>query len=117
MISWAPSKDKSSVELGVIALKAAMAKAGIDARLVEEVVLREPYHGWGKSNPGRQVAIHAGCPWETFACTVNQQCVSSMRSAEILSQEIALGKIECGAVVGCESMSNIPYLLPGCGKG
>lgn len=106
-------KDKNCVELGVIALKAAIEKAGIDASLIEEVVCGNPDMAGAKSNPGRQVAIHAGCSWETVACTVNQQCVSSMRAAEILTQEIILGKIECGAVVGCESMSNIPYLILG----
>ncbi|MDR3557371.1 MAG: acetyl-CoA C-acyltransferase [Syntrophobacteraceae bacterium] len=105
-------KEKSCVELGTIALRAAIAKAAIGADLIEEVVAGTPDMAGCKPNPGRQVAIDAGCPWETFACTVNQQCVSSMRSAEILSQEIILGKVECGAVVGMESMSNIPYLLP-----
>jgi acetyl-CoA C-acetyltransferase len=70
-----------------------------------------------KSNPGRQVAIHAGCSWETVACTINQQCVSSMRAAEIMYQEILLGKVEVGAAVGCESMSKIPYLLMGARTG
>jgi acetyl-CoA C-acetyltransferase len=104
-------KDKTLVELGVIALKAAIAKVGINAALIEEVVCGTPDTAGCKPNPGRQIAIGAGCPWETFACTVNQQCVSSMRAAEILYQEIILGKVECGAVVGVASMSTIPYLL------
>jgi acetyl-CoA C-acetyltransferase len=104
-------KDKSCVELGVIALKAAIAQAGVEPNIIEEVVAGNPDMAGCKSNPGRQIAIGAGCPWETFACTVNQQCVSSMRAAEILSQEIILGKVECGAAVGMASMSNIPYLI------
>jgi acetyl-CoA C-acetyltransferase len=110
-------KDLTCVDLGVIVLKAAMERAGITPTLVEEVVCGNPDMAGAKSNPGRQVAIHAGCPWETFACTINQQCVSSMRAAEILTQEIILGKIDCGAVVGCESMSNIPYLIMGARTG
>ena len=105
-------KEMSCVDLGTVALKAAIAKAGIGADLIEEVVAGSPDMAGCRPNPGRQVAISAGCPWETFACTVNQQCVSSMRAAEILYQEIILGKVECGAAVGMESMSNIPYLLP-----
>ena len=66
-----------------------------------------------RANPGRQVAIKAGCSWETVACTVNQQCVSSLRAAEIMYQEILLGKVSVGAVVGCESMTNVPYFLMG----
>ena len=110
-------KDLNSVELGVIALKAAMEHAHIEPKLIEEVVCGNPDMAGAKSNPGRQVAIHAGCPWETFACTVNQQCVSSMRAAEILYQEILLGKVDAGAAVGCASMSNIPYLVMGARTG
>ncbi len=110
-------KDLNSVEIGVIALKAAMEHAHIEPKLIEEVVCGNPDMAGAKSNPGRQVAIHAGCPWETFACTVNQQCVSSMRAAEILYQEILLGKVDAGAAVGCASMSNIPYLVMGARTG
>ena len=110
-------KDKSSVELGIIALKAAIAQAGIDPGIIEEVAAGNPDMAGCKSNPGRQIAIGAGCPWETFACTVNQQCVSSMRAAEILTQEIILGKVECGAAVGMASMSNIPFYIMGARTG
>jgi acetyl-CoA C-acetyltransferase len=106
-------KDKNCVELGVIALKAAMEQAKIDPKLIEEVVCGNPDMAGVKANPGRQVAIHAGCSWETVACTVNQQCVSSMRAAEIMYQELLLGKVAIGAAVGCESMSNVPYFVMG----
>ncbi len=106
-------KDLTSVETGALVLKAAMEKVNLDPRLVEEVVCGNPDMAGARSNPGRQVAIHAGCSWETVACTINQQCVSSLRAAEIMYQEILLGKVEIGAAVGCESMSNIPYFLMG----
>jgi acetyl-CoA C-acetyltransferase len=110
-------KDKNAVDLGTIALKAAIAQAGISPNLIEEVAAGNPDMAGCKSNPGRQIAIGAGCPWETFACTVNQQCVSSMRASEILFQEITLGKVECGAAVGMASMSNIPYYFMGARSG
>jgi acetyl-CoA C-acetyltransferase len=106
-------KDLNCVDLGVIVLKKAMERANVDPKLIEEVVCGNPDMAGAKSNPGRQVAVHAGCSWETVACTVNQQCTSSLRAAEILSQEIMLGKIEVGAVVGTASMSNIPYYIMG----
>jgi len=106
-------KDLTCVDLGVIVLKAAMERAKVDPTLIEEVVCGNPDMAGAKSNPGRQVAVHAGCSWETVACTINQQCVSSMRAAEIMYQEILLGKVDVGAAVGCESMSNVPYLLMG----
>jgi acetyl-CoA C-acetyltransferase len=110
-------KDLNSVQLGAIALKAAMERANIDPKLVEEVVCGNPDMAGQRSNPGRQVAIHAGCSWETVACTINQQCVSSLRAAEIMYQEILLGKVEIGAAVGCASMSTIPYLVMGARTG
>jgi len=110
-------KDLSSVETGALVLKEAMARVNLDPKLVEEVVCGNPDMAGQKSNPGRQVAIHAGCPWETFACTVNQQCVSSLRASEIMYQEILLGKVDIGAAVGCASMSNIPYYVLGARTG
>jgi len=110
-------KDLSAVELGIIALKAALTKAGIEPGLIEEVVAGMGNMTGCKPNPGRQVALGAGCSVETVAVTVNQQCASSMRATEILAQEIMLGKVDVGAAVGPESMTNIPYLLPGARKG
>ncbi len=54
-------KDFNCVELGVIVLKAAMEKAKVDPKLIEEVVLGCPDAAGARPNPGRQVAIHAGC--------------------------------------------------------
>jgi acetyl-CoA C-acetyltransferase len=110
-------KDLNCVELGVIALKAAMEQAKIDPELIEEVVCGNPDMAGARANPGRQVAVKAGCSWETVACTVNQQCVSSMRAADIMYKQILLGEIEVGAAVGCESMSNVPYYVFGARSG
>jgi acetyl-CoA C-acetyltransferase len=107
----------SSVETGALALKKAMEAAKVDPKLIEEVVCGNPDMAGQKSNPGRQVAIHAGCSWETVACTINQQCVSSLRAAEIMYQELLLGKVDIGAAVGAASMSNIPYLVMGARTG
>lgn len=110
-------QDFSAVELGVIALKAALDKAGIEPGQIEEVTAGMGNMTGCKPNPARQVALGAGCSIETVAATVNQQCASSMRATEMLYQEILLGKVDIGAAVGPESMSNIPYLLPGARKG
>ncbi len=110
-------KDFSSVDIGVVALKAAMERAHVDPGLIEEVVCGNPDMAGQRSNPGRQVAVHAGCSWETVACTINQQCVSSLRAAEIMYQELLLGKVDIGAAVGCASMSSIPYLVLGARTG
>lgn len=105
-------KGFTAVELGTIALKAAIEKAGVDPAIIEEVVAGHVIQAGCKGNPGRQVGMAAGCPVETVASTINQLCPASMRAFEIISQQIILNKIDVGAVVGQESMTNIPYLLP-----
>ena len=105
------------VQLGVTVLKAAIAKAGIDRNLVQEVVAGQCNQAGAPGNSARHIALGAELPVESFAFTVHQQCPSSMRASELLSQEIMLGKIDIGAVVGIESMSNAPYLLFGTRKG
>jgi acetyl-CoA C-acetyltransferase len=105
-------KDLSAVDLGVHALKAAIEAAGIDAMQIQEVVGGHIYQAGCKGNTARQVALGAGCSVETVASTINQQCPSSLRAVEIVSQNIMLGKIDIGTAVGYESMTNVPYLLP-----
>ncbi len=105
------------VELGVIALEGALSKTGIEKDLIQEVICGHCNQCGAPGNIARHIAIRAGLPVESFAFTVHQQCASSMRASELLSQEIMLGKIAIGAVVGVESMSNAPYLLFGARKG
>lgn len=105
-------KDFTAVDLGIIALKAAIEKAGIQPDLIEEVVGGHIYQAGCKGNTARQVALGANCSTQTVASTINQQCASSIRATEILAQEIMLGKVDIGAAVGYESMTNVPYLIP-----
>ncbi|MEA4902248.1 thiolase family protein [Desulfitobacterium sp.] len=105
-------KNISAIDLGVAALRAALQKAKLDPSQIEEVVAGNVFQAGLKGNPARQVALKTGCSLETVGVTVNQLCPSSLRGMEILAQEIALGKVEIGAAVGMESMSNIPYLIP-----
>ncbi|NMA68498.1 MAG: thiolase family protein [Desulfitobacterium sp.] len=104
-------KGFKATDLGVIALKGALAKVGMEPSQLEEVIAGHVYQAGCKGNPARQVAMGAGCPVETVAATINQQCPSSMRATEMIAQEIMLGKIQCGAAIGIESMTNVPYLL------
>jgi acetyl-CoA C-acetyltransferase len=110
-------KDLTPVDLGIIVLKGALQKAGIGPEQVEAVIAGHVNQAGEKGNSARIIALNSGCPVESYATTVHQQCPSSMRAAEICSHEIMLGKIEVGAVVGVESMSNAPYLLFGARRG
>jgi acetyl-CoA C-acetyltransferase len=105
------------VQLGIISLKGAIAKAGIDKNLIQEVICGQCNQAGSPGNTARHIAMGAELPVESFAFTVHQQCASSMRGSELLAQEIMLGKIDIGAVVGVESMSNAPFLLFGARKG
>lgn len=105
-------KELSAVELGIVALKAAIESSRIKASQIEEVVGGQVYQVGCKGNTGRQIALGAGCSIETVASTINQQCPSSLRAMEIVANNIILGKIEIGATVGVESMSNVPHFLP-----
>jgi len=109
--------NMTPVQLGVTVLNAAIAKAGIDKNLVQEVVAGQCNQAGAPGNSARHIALGAELPVESFAFTVHQQCPSSMRASELLAQEIMLGKIDIGAAVGIESMSNAPYLLFGARKG
>jgi acetyl-CoA C-acetyltransferase len=103
--------SKNPVDLGIVALKAALEKSGVSADLIEDVVGGHCNQSSSPGNSARLISLGAGCPIESTAVTVHQQCPSSMRAAEICSQQIMLGRVEVGATVGVESMTNTPYYL------
>lgn len=100
----------TAVELGIIAAKSAMEKAGIKPEQVDELIGGNCLQAGCKGNTGRQVALGSGCRVESVSCTVTQLCPASMRAAEIASQQIMLGKNDIEVVAGYESMSNAPYM-------
>ncbi len=104
-------------ELGVFALKGAIEKSGIKPEIIEEVIVGQCNQAGSPGNSARWVTLKSGCSVETISTTVHQQCPSSMRAADIISQEIMLGRIEVAAAVGQESMTNAPYLLMNGRKG
>lgn len=110
-------KDVTAVDLGVIAARAAMERAGVSPEQVEDVVGGMVYKEGVKGNPARQVQLKCGIPVEAPAVTVEQQCASGMRALEIAAQQIMLGKSNISLVVGMENMSQVPYLLMGARTG
>ena len=100
----------SAVELGIIAAKGAMEKAGAVPEQIEDVVTGMVYKAGVRANPARQIQMALGIPVEAGAITIDQQCASSMRALEIACQQILLGKKRAALVCGIESMSNVPYL-------
>ncbi|MDQ2082954.1 acetyl-CoA C-acetyltransferase [Xanthobacteraceae bacterium Astr-EGSB] len=110
-------KDVSAVDLGVTAVNAALAQAGLKPDAVSELACGTIYKAGCKGNPGRQIQLKCGMPAEGYACTVDQQCGSGMRAFEIASQSIMLGKTDIAVAVGIESMTQAPYLLKAAREG
>ena len=105
-------KDVSAVELAITAGKGAIDRAGIPADIIDEIVMGEVFPHMQGSLPARQVGTALGLPVRSGACNVNQNCASGMRALEIACNNIMLGKTQIALVVGTESMTNAPYMLP-----
>ena len=101
----------TAVDLGVVAAKAAMNRAGIDAKQIEEAIFGNARQAGGGPNPARQISIRSGVPQEVPAYTVNQACASGMKSIALAYQEIRQGNSDCILAGGTESMSRLPYYL------
>ena len=105
-------KDISGKELAITAAKGAIDRAGIPANIIDEIAMGEVYPHMQGSLPARQVAMAVGLPIRSNACNVNQNCASGMRALDICANHIMLGKTDIALIVGTESMTNAPYMLP-----
>ena len=105
-------KDTSAVTLGAIAAKEAIKRAGIDAAIIDEVVLGNVLQGGLGQNVARQVAINAGIPKEVPAMTLNKVCGSGLRTVALAAQMIKAGDADCILAGGTESMSQSGYIAP-----
>jgi len=105
-------KDVPARDLAVTAGNEAVRRAGIPADVIDEIVMGECFPAMQGSLPARQVSMRVGLPHRSAAVSVNQNCASGMRAMEVACHNIMLGKTEIGLVVGVESMSGTPYLIP-----
>ncbi|MGR6836311.1 thiolase family protein [Syntrophomonas erecta] len=105
-------KDVPAKDLAITAANAAIQRAGIPADIIDEIAMGQVFPHMNGSLPARQVAMAVGLPVRSNACNVNQNCASGMRALEIACNNIMLGKTEIALVVGVESMTNAPYMLP-----
>jgi acetyl-CoA C-acetyltransferase len=99
-------------QLGAVAIKAAVARAGIDGALVEEVIFGNVLQAGVGQAPARQAALGAGLPLSAACTTVHKVCGSALKSIMLMHDNILAGAFEVGVAGGMESMSNAPYLLP-----
>ncbi len=105
-------KDFQALDLAITVAQEAINRARINPEIIDEIVMGEVYPHMQGSLPARQVGMKVGLPVRSNACNVNQNCASGMRALDIAIHNIQLGKTEIGLVVGVESMTNAPYMLP-----
>ena len=110
-------KGFSAPDLGAIAIREAVKRAGINGDKVDEVIMGCVVQAGIGQAPARQAALKADLPPEVSALTINMVCGSGLRAVALASQAVQLGDAEYVVAGGMESMSNIPYALPGARDG
>jgi acetyl-CoA C-acetyltransferase len=104
--------ETPTVELGEVAAKEALRRAGVEAAQVDQTIFGHARQAGNGPNTGRQVSIRAGVPQEVGAYNVNIACGSGMKATQLGAQQIMLGASEVILVGGMENMTRVPYLLP-----
>jgi acetyl-CoA C-acetyltransferase len=107
----------SATELGALAVKEAVRRAGINKEDVDEVIMGCVVQAGLGQAPARQAAIKAELPAEVSALTVNMVCGSGLRAISLAAQAVRLGDADFVVAGGMESMSNIPFAMPGAREG
>ena len=104
-------KDYEAPQLGAVAIRAALDRAGVPDGDVEYVTMGQVLQGGAGQAPARQAAVGAGLPVEVPADTINKVCASSIRAVQIADQMIRSGDHSVIVAGGMESMTNAPYIL------
>ena len=100
-----------AVELGALAIREAIKRAGIDGSLVDEVIMGNVLQAGLGQNPARQAAVKAGLPQEVPAWTLNLVCGSGLKTVGSAAQQIWSGDADIVVAGGMENMSIAPYVL------
>ena len=103
----------TAAQLGGLAIKEAVKRAGIDPNKIDEVIMGQVVQAGCGQAPGRQAALLGGIPVEVPALTINKVCGSGLKAAMIAAQSIRAGDQHCIVAGGMESMSGTPYVLHG----
>jgi acetyl-CoA C-acetyltransferase len=102
----------TAIELGSIAIKGALSKAGVDSKEVQEVFMGNVISANLGQAPARQASIGAGIGYEVPCTTINKVCASGMKAVMFGAQSIMLGINDVVIAGGMESMSNVPFYIP-----
>jgi acetyl-CoA C-acetyltransferase len=104
-------RDVHPAELGAVATRAALNRAGVVPASVDHVFVGHARQAGSGPNPGRQVVRRAGLPDDVPGQTINMACASSLQAVVAGAQAILLGDAEVVVAAGIESMSRMPYLV------
>lgn len=107
----------TAVQLGTVAVRAAIERSGLGADAVQAVVMGQVLQAGAGQNPARQTSIAAGIGWDVPTVTVNKVCLSGLHAIIDAARLIRLGEADVVVAGGQESMSNAPHVLPGSRKG
>jgi acetyl-CoA C-acetyltransferase len=102
-------KDMTATQLGALAIKGALEKAGLDGTLVNDVLMGSVMQANLGQAPARQAAKFADLPNEVNCTTINKVCASGMKAIALATQSIMLGDADIVIAGGMESMSNVPF--------
>ena len=105
-------KEFTAPQLGAMAVREAVARAGIDPASADECIMGNVIQAGNGQNPSRQAALNGGLGDHVAALTINKVCGSGLKAVMLAAQGIATGDIEIAVAGGMESMSNAPYLVP-----
>ena len=103
----------SGPELGAVAVREAVARSGIDAVEIDEVIMGNVVSAGAGQAPARQAAVNGGVPASVPAVTVNKVCGSGLKAVMLAAQAVRAGDARLVVAGGFESMSNVPYYLRG----
>ncbi|HEY4904678.1 MAG TPA: acetyl-CoA C-acetyltransferase [Candidatus Sulfotelmatobacter sp.] len=109
--------DFSATQLGAIAVREAVKRAGVDPAQVDECIMGNVVSAGLGQNPARQAAIYGGLAPTTGAMTINKVCGSGLKAVALAAQAVQTENASIVVAGGMESMTNAPYLLPQARKG
>lgn len=104
-------KGFTAPQLGAVAIKGVLEKAGVDAKLVQEVIMGSVLQANLGQAPARQASKLAGLPDQVVCTTINKVCASGMKAVAYAAQNIQLGQVDVVIAGGMESMSNVPFYV------
>src|SRR4051812_17557190 len=107
----------SAAELGGLAIKEALVRAGLTPDQVDYVFMGQVLQAGAGQIASRQAAVHAGIPMTVPASTINKVCLSGLNTIHLADQMIQAGEADIVVAGGMESMTQAPYLLPGARAG